>query len=321
MRSLACRVCGSKETIALPVGKYADFFRLRVDTGKDEYLLFSRTRSVAAMRMMLTSRILRKIGRIFCPLDRRPAKQFRTHMQACAVCHGITPCHEYTFEDLLGIYHDYRSETYNRDRISVEPGYAKWVKEVGASSIEIKNRNMAADDFLRRNRGHLPGGKMIDFGGGDGRFVPPIVYEQFDRIDIYDASNAPLHASVDGGKVSKIAEPHPETYSFMTCMQVLEHVGNPRQFVTDALRVLRVGGLMYLEVPLESNDPVRTAFEQRIIDTPITIHEHMNLFDRVSLRSLINSIGALELVDDSEDVVDLGWCKGLNGRFLARKIK
>jgi hypothetical protein len=47
----------------------------------------------------------------------------------------------------------------------------------------------------------------------------------------------------------------------------------------------------------------------------------MNLFDRTSIRTLVESVVGLELVDDAEDVVDLGWVKGLNGRFLARKTK
>jgi hypothetical protein len=47
----------------------------------------------------------------------------------------------------------------------------------------------------------------------------------------------------------------------------------------------------------------------------------MNLFDRTSIRALFGAIAGLELVDDAEDVVDIGWTKGLIGRFLARKIE
>ena len=162
---------------------------------------------------------------------------------------------------------------------------------------------------------------MIDYGGSDGRFLSQFIYEQFDRIDIYDVSNAPLHASVDSGNVKKISAPKPEAYSFMTCMHVLEHVGNPKAFVTEAIRVLRPGGLMYIEVPHELNDSIREGFAKGIIDSPITIHEHVNLFDRTSIPGLVASIDGLELVNDSEDVVNLGWNKGLIGRFLARKIR
>jgi hypothetical protein len=47
----------------------------------------------------------------------------------------------------------------------------------------------------------------------------------------------------------------------------------------------------------------------------------MNLFDRTSIRNLVGSIADLELIDDTEDVVNFGWISGLIGRFLARKAK
>jgi hypothetical protein len=241
-------------------------------------------------------------------------------MQTCGSCHAITPCHEYSFQDLLGLYHDYRSETYNQDRISVEPSYARIAKSVGNDPIEVNNRNAAVDRFLDKNASHFAGGAMIDYGGSDGRFIPSFAYGQFECIDIYDVSEAPLHSSVDASKVKKIAEPRLGTYSFLTCMHVLEHVGNPKALVTEAARLLAPGGLMYIEVPLELTQSMREDFAQRIIDAPIIIHEHLNKFDCTSIRSLVKSVAELELVDDAEDAVEHGWINGLNGRFLAKKI-
>jgi len=241
-------------------------------------------------------------------------------MQACAICHGITPCHEYSFEDLLGLYHDYRSETYNRDRISVEPSYARIAKDVGSNLHEVKRRNDAVDSFLSKNRSFFRGGTMIDYGGSDGRFIPRFAYEQFESIKIYDASKAPLHESVDSRKVEKLAFPEREAYSFLTCMHLLEHVGNPRALTIEASQLLLPGGLMYIEVPLELTHSMREDFAQKIVDTPIGIHEHINKFDRTSIKALVNSIAGLEIIDDAEDAEDLGWIKTLTGRFLARKV-
>jgi hypothetical protein len=305
----------------MPIGTYADFFRLRVDTRKDAFLLYSRTRLIAANPVPLPVRAMRKIGRILRPPEHRPVVQFRTQMQACELCHAITPCHEYSYEDLLGLYHDYRSETYNRDRISVEPAYARIAKDVGSHPLEIQNRNAAVNSFLSKNTSHFAGGVMIDYGGSDGRLIPSFAYEQFEKIYIFDASNAPLHPSVDASKVEKIAVPKSEAYSFLTCMHVLEHVGNPKSLVIEAARHLVPGGLIYIEVPHELTQSVREDLERKIIDSPIAIHEHMNLFDRVSMRALVGSISGLELIDQEEDVVDIGWVSGLVGRFLVRKIK
>jgi len=85
-------------------------------------------------------------------------------------------------------------------------------------------------------------------------------------------------------------------------------------------RLLEPGGLIYIEVPLELSKSICDAFEQKIIDPPIIIHEHLNIFDRTSIRALIHSVDGLELVDDAEDVVEQGWIQGLTGRFLARKV-
>lgn len=330
-----CRICGSNETRALPLGQYAQFFRMRVDTAKDEYLLFSKGDAVAATpvgpiagvaRLMaahsasLPVRAIRRIERTLFPAKDQPVREFRTYMQACASCHGVTPCHEWSYEDLLGLYRDYRSESYIRDRIAAEPYYAQIAGDVGDHPLEVKNRNAAVDAFLRENADQFTGGTMLDHGGSDGRFLPPFVYEHCEAIHIYEASDAPLHPSVDANKVSRIASPQPAIYSLLTSMHVLEHVGNPRALVIEMARFLAPGGLIYIEVPHDLTEGVRNNFAARIIDSPIGIHEHMNLFDRMSIPTLVESIAGLQLVDSAQDVVNFGWTKGTVGRFLVRKL-
>jgi hypothetical protein len=317
---MVCRVCGSSNTKVLPIGRYAEFFSLRVDTRKDDFVVYVRGNFLQISPAPFPIRAIRKIERLLRGPKVKPVVQFRTNMQACAVCHGITPCHEYSFEDLQGIYRDYRSETYNKDRISVEPSYARIAQDVGNSSLEIANRNAAVDCFLGRNARHFSGGVMIDYGGSDGRFIPSFAYAQFECVHIYDASDAALHLSVDTRKVRRIAAPCQAAYRFLTCMHVLEHVGSPRQLVIEVARLLEPGGLIYIEIPLELSTSIRDAFDEKIIDPPIIIHEHVNIFDRTSMRALIQSVDGLELIDDAEDVVEQGWIQGLTGRFLARKV-
>jgi len=317
VRARDCRICGSCELKMLPMGQYAEFFRLRVDTSKDKFLLYSRTHSIATEPMSLAARKRR--------MSRLPVKasqtlvQFRTHLQACEICHSITPCHEYSQEDLFGLYRDYRSETYNRDRISVEPSYAQIADDVGAHPQETINRNIAVDAFLRKNAGHFSDGDMVDYGGSDGQFLPPFMHERFGSLYVFDPSDAPLHPSTDLGRVKKTRTLQPRGYSFISCMHVLEHVGNPRQFTLDVLRFLAPGGLIYIEVPLALNESIRYDFAHNIVDLPIRLHEHINFFDGAGIRRLVASIDGLEMVDDAEDLVDFGWTKSLIGRFLARR--
>jgi hypothetical protein len=263
-------------------------------------------------------RVARKIMRLM-RLGKGKAREFRTHMNICATCHTVTPTHEYLFDDLLPLYRDYRGDRYNQDRISVEPSYARIAKHVGEHSLEIRNRNAAVESFLRGNAAKFSGGRMMDYGGSDGRFLTPFMHETFDEIQIFDPSEAPLHASVDAARVCKIASPAENAYQFLACMHVLEHVGNPRAFVTQAANYLVQGGLMYVEIPLELTEETRDDLRRRMIDNPVVIHEHMNKFDNLGVKELVKSVSGLELIDSATGTVDVGWTKGDIGRYLIQK--
>jgi len=319
LHGVPCRICASSATFALPTGRYAPFFSLRVDTPKDPYLTYSRTPSTKAR---VQTRILRKLRRVLRLPEPPPvpAQEYLTFMTGCTNCQGLTPTYEFSFEDLLGLYRDYRSETYNRDRISVEPGYAKIAADVGNATQEIVCRNTLVEAFLRRNASAFAtGGTMIDYGGSDGRFVTEFMFDVFDRIEIFEPSGAPLHESVTSEKISKTANPRAGAYSFLTCMHVLEHVGNPRAFVLDMLKFVAPGGLIYLELPHELDRQSWSDFERRIVDQTYWLHEHINKLSALSISKLIESIPGLSLVDCAENTVDLGWTTGINGYFLIRK--
>jgi len=316
---IPCRICASEATFALPAGRYAAFFSLRVDTAKDPYLTYSRMPTTKAR---VQTRILRNLRQALKlpAAPAAPVQEYLTFMTGCTNCQGLTPTYEFSSEDLLGLYRDYRSETYNRDRISVEPGYARIAADVGNVAQEIVCRNTLVEAFLRRNATVFsPGGTMIDYGGSDGRFVTDFMYETFDRIEIFEPSDAPLHESVTSPKISKTANPREGAYNFLTCMHVLEHVAHPRTFVLDMLKFVAPGGLIYLELPHELDRQSWSDFEHRIIDQTYQIHEHINKLSTKSISKMVESIPGLSLVDQAEIFVDLGWTTGTNGYFLIRK--
>lgn len=314
-----CRVCGSSAISALPIGVYTRFFRLRVDARKDAYFLFSRAPLIGGVDIPLPSKVMKRISQILFSAPEESARQFRTFIQRCDACHTVTPTHEWQYEDLAGLYRDYRSEAYNRDRISVEPNYAKIVQHVGNHPQEISGRNDGVEKFLRRNEDILRGGAMLDFGGSDGRFLPPVIYERFSPLHIYDPSSAPLHPSVDSLRVAKVAVPERDAYDFVACMHVLEHVGNPRTFFEGAATYLRSGGVMYVEIPLELTDIVVNSFARRLIDSVVIMNEHINLFDMHGIPALAASLSGFEMIDVLDDQIDIGWAKARVGRFLVRK--
>lgn len=315
-----CRVCGSKLVVSLPLGEYAGFFRLRVDVAKDPFLLYTRSRSIGPRSLSLFARAWRKFGRIAFPRAARTLRQFRTYVQCCESCHAATPSHEWTYEDLLGLYRDYRSESYNRARISVESSYALIAKRVGSHPEEIRNRNAAVDRFLSASGLEIGGRSAIDYGGSDGRFLPPVILEKYGEIDIFDASDAPIHASVGARRVCRVKNLESAAYDFLMCMHVLEHVGNPLAFMVEALRHLKPGGLAYIEIPLEMSEELCAVFRARVVDEPFIIHEHINRYDRTTISTMIRSMNYMELVAEEDEITDLGWTRASIGRYLARKL-
>jgi SAM-dependent methyltransferase len=249
----------------------------------------------------------------------RELHQFRTFVQYCESCHAVTPSHEWTYEDLLGLYRDYRLKSYNSERIAVEPSYAAIASLVGSHPEEIRIRNLAVDRFIGASGVEISGERVIDYGGGDGRFLPAIVLDRYRSIEIFDASDAPIHGSVDVARVRRTGMPQLDAYDLLMCMHVLEHVGNPRAFVVEALRYLRPGGLLYIEVPLELTPERRDLFRTRVMDVPIAIHEHINSYDRTTVSTMIRSIEDLECVAEEDGMADLGWTNVTIGRYLARK--
>ncbi|GAA0542098.1 hypothetical protein GCM10008941_22560 [Rhizomicrobium palustre] len=76
---------------------------------------------------------------------------------------------------------------------------------------------------------------------------------------------------------------------------------------------------MYVEIPVDLTDEWLHAFEARLIDNPLLLHEHLNMFGMKSVPVLAKSLGA-EMIDAASDVVDFGWAKARIGRFLVRKL-
>ena len=320
-----CRVCASKNVNILLAGVYAPFFRLRVDTLKDPYIQRSSRPFLLGENTcrfnLLVYRIVSKIRRMLpLPFKRRAkATDFRTDVLYCTNCHAIMPRYEYSYDELLGLYRDYREESYNRDRVRVEPGYAKIVAYVGNGSREIKERNHAVDVFFEKNANSFIPGNALDYGGSDGRLVPASMLRQFAAVDVFDASEVPLHPSVDAEKIHKIAVPQKRSYALVTCMHILEHVGNPREFFQEAMQYVIPGGMLYIEIPLELPPDEAALYGEKVIDRPFYIHEHINQYGPDSIATLVRSLGGFEIVDDMCEMIDNGWCKPLICRILVRK--
>ena len=327
--ALICRVCGSADVAALPIGVYAPFFQLRVDVRRDRFALWTCAgRIEAPPDVRQAGSIIRRFaGGVKRRLTQRltsakaPARLLRTVCQWCAHCRALTPAYEFSFDELLPLYADYRSAGYNRDRVSVEPSYVSLAPRVGADPRERESRNVGVAQFVLP---HLPparpSARALDLGGSDGRFIPPELVSRYSSIHIVDTSYAVIEPSLAACGVQKVAAPDAGGYDLVMCMHVLEHVGHPRRFVIDAIQHLLPGGLLYLEIPIELDLQTPAQFASRTVDRTITLHEHINQFDTGSMAQLVASIEGLELVATEAADVDCGWITGRVDRTLARRV-
>lgn len=159
---------------------------------------------------------------------------------------------------------------------------------------------------------------MLDYGGSDGRFLPPSCFNRFEKVDIFDPSQEPLHPSVPQNKVRRVSDVSEGGYDFVSCLHVLEHVGNPRGFVENLARNLKKSGVLYIETPMEMSEDLRRDFDHKVIDRMVSFHEHINKFYPGAISRLIGSIPSMSVIDETIDTVDGGWCQFSAIRVLAR---
>lgn len=299
---MRCRNCGSLALRDLGfIGRIAPFFLKRV---------FNLEMRVPVSPSFLKE-MLRKISRptrwFFSKLYSNEAY---LEMQICLTCSFVQARHPFPEEWIRRLYLDYRSDTYNRERIRYEPTYAVIAQRVGADAKEVNNRVDAATKFLAGKLAIDANFSMLDFGGADGRFLPRIPARKF----VYEISDI---APIDG--VTRIAkEEELGLYSYVHLAHVLEHVVQPLQLVTGIVERIQSSGYLYVEVPQEIADQDLCKFREGKPRIEVGIHEHINAYSVPAVTKLFEAVG-LEIVAIQAERIDVGWASAIHLRALGRK--
>ena len=230
-------------------------------------------------------------------------------MQLCGNCSFVqtkVPFHE---DAINRLYVDYREDSYNRERVEMEPQYASWVAQVGHSPVELETRLTAATAFLKRSVVTGDGFTILDYGGSDGKFVPRLEGKKF----VFEISKVEPEAGV----TRVHAEAELGTYSLVQLAHVIEHVVEPLALVTQVAARVADGGFLYIETPQEIADSERPELitGRRMVG----IHEHINSYCVEAVTHLIEGAG-LRLVDIEATPVDVGWGKAVHIRALGQKV-
>jgi len=298
-----CRNCG--ETVRLRelgfVGQVAPFFLKRVFGVK-----LGAVRSTSQWKQMV-----RKVAALpQALLDRVSQPAAFVEIQLCEACSFVQAKRPFHEEDITRLYVDYREESYNRERIEMEPSYAVKAAEVGHSSVELETRITAATRFLTEN---MPVGEdfsILDFGGSDGKFMPRIEAKKF----VFEISNV---QPIEG--VTRIhSEAELGTYSLVQLAHVVEHVVEPLGLVKHVAAKVAPGGYLYVETPQELTDAEREELKQG--RRTVGIHEHINSYCVEAVTKLIEQAG-LTMVAVEAKPVDVGWAKAVHIRALGQNIQ
>jgi hypothetical protein len=231
--------------------------------------------------------------------------------------------------DLRRLYGNYRSEEYQKMRYDSEPWYNSNFNEGLASPASYEIRRAKLAPILRQHLGERKIRRILDYGGGRGDLVVGLVDDA--EPFVYDISGIP---AVTG--VTSTTNPAACEADLIINSNVLEHVGFPRDLVSEILSASPKGGLVYLEVPCESPFGLmrllkRTAQIGIMALTRPTLalqilrpaslymmHEHINYLTEKSLTELMRACGATVVAAGSYSATgragkaDLAWCLGSN---------
>jgi hypothetical protein len=296
-----CRNCGAQVTRDLGfIGEIAPFFLKRVLN-----LEYNLAPSGHPLK-----RFLRRIGFLSKSFQKIYGKSVLVEIEICTSCLFIQTKIPFPDEAIGRLYSDYRSDSYNQERIRYEPEYAALAPQVGSCTQEIQARKVGLTRWLTGKLDVESNFSMLDYGGADGKFLPNLRGEKY----VFDISDiAPAEGIIRIRDESGLG-----SYSYVQLAHVLEHVPYPLLLTRKAASFLEDSGYLYIEVPQELSDDMTNRLANGDKTIRLGIHEHINYYSVKSVTELLRSAG-LSLAAIQSEAMDLGWVKATIVRALGRK--
>ncbi len=148
---------------------------------------------------------------------------------------------------------------------------------------------------LKRRIPDLDG--ALDIGTGDGAFLVELLAHGFSRVGGVEPSRAPIAAAKDAirplikNSIFQASDFPQESFSLVSCFQVLEHVPDPLELFRNIHALLKPGGAVFA---ICHN---RNALSAKILGmkSPIYDIEHLQIFSKKSAAFLLHKSGFVNI--------------------------
>lgn len=191
---------------------------------------------------------------------------------------------------------------------SLDAAYGDWYwPEAG------RRFSLIGDWLLRRSRAAMarrideiaPAGKVLDVGAGEGTLIDAVAGRGREATGLERRSD---HSAIESREINEV-EGDGE-YAAIVFWHSLEHMGNPREIVTEAARLLKPGGVIFVAVPNYASLQSRTFGDRWLhLDLP----RHLVHLTSGSLRAGLTESGfAVDSVSRTRaGQTVIGWLDGL----------
>jgi len=169
----------------------------------------------------------------------------------CQECGSRFFSYRYSRNECIRLYSNYRGERYFKARHSAEPWYSRkfnYLLGADAKEILVKKEMLASyivnSGFYEKIK--LKKGKILDFGGDRGQFIPDIPNTEKYCFELSDAE--PISEVVKFSAFEQIIN---IKFDLILSSAVFEHLSEPEAELIKIKSLMEKNSLLYIEVPYE----------------------------------------------------------------------